>query len=78
VTVTAPPSPSSSKTDRLRRMTRPLKPVRPPFYVQHATPACRMVGWWWQPANAPFPVPLGASYELALLALSTLIEGFSA
>jgi hypothetical protein len=68
------PSPAeSSKTDRLKYMVRPLRPERAPFYVQHATAECPMIGWYWQPAGEDAPVALGASYEAAILRLAGML-----
>lgn len=60
-----------SRATRLARMARSLKlkPERAPFYVQHATPECPLVGWYWQPAGAERPVPLAANYETAIAQL---------
>jgi hypothetical protein len=67
------PSPAElSKTERLKFYARPLRPARAPFYVQHATAHCYMVGWWWQPTGAPAPEPLAADYDLAVVRLAAL------
>ena len=60
-----------SKTRKLARQARHLQPERPPWYVQHATPDTPLSGWWWQPAGAPAPQPLAASYDAALMTLAT-------
>lgn len=65
-------SPSKqSKAEQLRRLARPLRPERPPFYVQHPTADCPLAGWWWTPAGSPAPVPLAGS---ALDAIARLCE----
>ena len=61
---------NASRTDRLRRIARPLSPVQAPFYVQHPTRATPLIGWWWTPAGHEAPVALGHSYEAALLSLA--------
>lgn len=63
-----------SKTERLKRMARPLKPERPPFYVQNPRPDAPLMGWWWQPAGAQQPIPLAASFDAAIVNLSTQLQ----
>jgi hypothetical protein len=63
-----------SRADRLARIARPLKPARAPFYVQHPTRELVLVGWWWQPADADSPEPLGHNYEAALMVLTLRID----
>jgi hypothetical protein len=67
-----------TKAERLRMHARPLHPARPPFYVQHATDTTPLMGWWWQPRDAPGPEPLAASYDLALLRIATMVNGRAA
>jgi hypothetical protein len=67
-----------SKAERLRMHARPLRPARPPFYVQHATVSTPLMGWWWQPQDAAEPVPLAASYDLALVRIATMVNGRAA
>lgn len=64
-----------SKAEHLARVARRLKPARAPFYVQHGgmDPTTPLVGWYWQPAGSPLPLPLGANYEQCLMTLSLLI-----
>lgn len=61
-----------SRAARLARFARKHKPIRAPFYVQHATAECRLIGWYWQPAGASKPEALGQNYESAAVALLTL------
>lgn len=65
-----------TKAARLARVARKLHPTRPPFYVQHGgmDPTTPLVGWYWQPSGCPFPVPLGASYDQSLMALTRLVD----
>lgn len=63
-----------TKAQRLAMHARPLRPARPPFYVQHATTITPLMGWWWQPGDEPGPVPLAASYDLALVRIVALVE----
>jgi hypothetical protein len=67
-----------TKAERLRMHARPLRPLRPPFYVQHATTETPLMGWYWQPQGAPGPQPLAASYDLALVRIVTLVNGRAA
>jgi hypothetical protein len=53
-----------SKRERLQSLALPLRPRRPPFYVQHPTPHTPMVGWWWQPSDRL--EPLATNYEMAV------------
>lgn len=55
-------------------LARPLRPVQAPQYVQHPDPARPMVGWWWIPAGADDPEPIGHSYEASLLAIHRLLQ----
>lgn len=61
-----------SATAKLARLARALRPARAPWYVQHAAPGTPLAGWWWQPAGSPAPVPLGISYEAAVVELARL------
>jgi hypothetical protein len=67
------PSPAElSKTERLGLYARALRPAQPPFYVQHPTRDCPLMGWWWQPAGAVAPEPLASNYDHALFRLVQL------
>jgi hypothetical protein len=68
------PSPAElTKTERLKFYARPLRPARAPFYVQHPTIDCPLMGWWWQPADARAPEPLAAQYDGCVERLRDLI-----
>lgn len=69
------PSPAEmSKAERLAMYARPLQPARPPFYVQHVTAECPLMGWWWQPTDDAAPQPLAAQYDLAVARIAALVE----
>lgn len=65
--MSATPPSRDSKVARLARAARSLRPIRAPFYVQHATPDTPLTGWWWQPAGAERPEPLAQSYDTAIV-----------
>jgi hypothetical protein len=49
----------------LHRIAAPLQPTVAPYYVRHPTHLGELVGWYWQPAGADTPEPLGANVFLA-------------
>ena len=63
-----------SKTRKLARLARPLRPARAPWYVQHAAPGTPLAGWWWQPCDAERPLPLAINYDAAVIAIAAQLD----
>jgi hypothetical protein len=52
---------TSRQSAWLSRLARALEPERLPFYVRTPEEPGVLVGWYWQPAGAPEPQPLGSN-----------------
>jgi hypothetical protein len=60
---------TSRQSGWLHRLAEALEPARLPFYVRAPDEPGVLVGWYWQPAGADEPVPLGSNVFLAQAAL---------
>lgn len=65
-----------NSTWRLERLTRPLEPVKAPWYVSQPdfrsnTPSN---GWWWIPRGAQHPVYLGHNHIVAEVQVRALLD----
>jgi hypothetical protein len=62
-------SETSRQSAWLTRLATPLEPKRLPFYVRTPDEPGVLVGWYWQPADADEPEPLGSNVFFAQAAL---------